>query len=361
MVGAARRWSAIVVVAAVVVVFVLAGGALAAPTTTVAGVVPTPATVAGPGARRGVDVEAGADAPAAGRVGRHAAGRGLPAGARRVVPRRVVALRARTGAAAASAALVPVAVTIATIVLGTRRPIVDPVLTGVRARRRPAAVGGVACGAAACAARRRDGRAPGRGGRRGRRRRPGRGRRDRPARGARRDGAPVRPAGLPEPAVGVPRVREGGRPAVHGQRAARRGAGPARDDGPVRRRRLERRGRRVRAGVRASSGGSAPRSTRPCAATEAHVEFTVDELAGVWLPTVGQATSFDIADADAASALRYNDATGAAVLTGGVHRGPDVRRRRRRAARAGRRRRSAARPRPTSPSRRSPGCRTPPR
>ena len=42
-----------------------------------------------------------------------------------------VALRARTGAVAASAALVPVAVTIATITLGTRRPIVDPVLTGV--------------------------------------------------------------------------------------------------------------------------------------------------------------------------------------------------------------------------------------
>ena len=53
----------------------------------------------------------------------------------------------------------------------------------------------------------------------------------------------------------------------------------------------------------------------------ASVGFTIDALSGVWLPTVGQATSFDIADADAASALRYNDATGSAVLTGGVHQG----------------------------------------
>jgi len=129
--GAARRWSAITVVAAVVVVFVLAGGALAAPTTTVAGVVPTPQTA--------LALARGAAStwkqvltlqPPVGSDGTLLVAAYLLAlvGSCLAVS---IALRARSGAAAASAALVPVAVTIATIVLGTRRPIVDPVLTGV--------------------------------------------------------------------------------------------------------------------------------------------------------------------------------------------------------------------------------------
>ena len=131
LLGAARRWSAITVVAAVVVVFVLAGGALAAPSTTVAGVVPTPQTA--------VALARGAAStwkqvltlqPPVGSEGTLLVAAYLLAlvGSCLAVS---VALRARTGAAAASAALVPVAVTIATIVLGTRRPIVTA--TGTRA------------------------------------------------------------------------------------------------------------------------------------------------------------------------------------------------------------------------------------
>lgn len=50
---------------------------------------------------------------------------------------------------------------------------------------------------------------------------------------------------------------------------------------------------------------------------EAEVTFTIETLSGVWLPTVGSATSFDLTQ-DVARDLRYNDATGAAVLTSGV-------------------------------------------
>ena len=53
----------------------------------------------------------------------------------------------------------------------------------------------------------------------------------------------------------------------------------------------------------------------------AHVDIAIGALGGVWLPTVGQATSIDLADPDDAGALRYNDATGAAVLTGGLREG----------------------------------------
>lgn len=53
----------------------------------------------------------------------------------------------------------------------------------------------------------------------------------------------------------------------------------------------------------------------------AHVEFEVHELAMVWLPTVGYAERFAFQGrgaADLAAQLRYNDATGTAVLTEGV-------------------------------------------
>ncbi|MGY4642925.1 transglutaminaseTgpA domain-containing protein [Cellulomonas sp. URHB0016] len=54
---------------------------------------------------------------------------------------------------------------------------------------------------------------------------------------------------------------------------------------------------------------------------DAQVEVTIEGLDGVWLPTVGQARSIRVHDAAAATGLRYNDATGGAVLTGGVHQG----------------------------------------
>ncbi|MCL2667127.1 MAG: DUF3488 and transglutaminase-like domain-containing protein [Micrococcales bacterium] len=49
----------------------------------------------------------------------------------------------------------------------------------------------------------------------------------------------------------------------------------------------------------------------------ANVTFTIKSLSGVWLPTVGSATSFDLGSGVARD-LRYNDATGGAVLTSGV-------------------------------------------
>lgn len=52
----------------------------------------------------------------------------------------------------------------------------------------------------------------------------------------------------------------------------------------------------------------------------ARMTFTIEGLSGVWLPTVGQAESFR-ADGSTSEELRYNDATGAAVLTGGVTKG----------------------------------------
>ncbi|RMI01710.1 transglutaminase-like domain-containing protein, partial [Cellulomonas triticagri] len=55
--------------------------------------------------------------------------------------------------------------------------------------------------------------------------------------------------------------------------------------------------------------------------TRVEVGIEVAELDGVWLPTVGDAVSVRFADADAQSRLRFNDATGAAVLTGGLGSG----------------------------------------
>jgi transglutaminase-like putative cysteine protease len=55
--------------------------------------------------------------------------------------------------------------------------------------------------------------------------------------------------------------------------------------------------------------------------TRVEVEVEVAGLGGVWLPTVGDAVAVSFGDADARSRLRYNDATGAAVLTGGLDAG----------------------------------------
>lgn len=53
----------------------------------------------------------------------------------------------------------------------------------------------------------------------------------------------------------------------------------------------------------------------------AHVELEVHELPMMWLPTVGYTEAFTFSGPDAADLaadLRYNDATGTAVLTGGI-------------------------------------------
>lgn len=55
--------------------------------------------------------------------------------------------------------------------------------------------------------------------------------------------------------------------------------------------------------------------------TRTQVRVEVQDLTGVWLPTVGQARSITLDDADDRAGLRFNDATGAAVLTGGLHPG----------------------------------------
>ncbi|HEY0218118.1 MAG TPA: transglutaminaseTgpA domain-containing protein [Cellulomonas sp.] len=55
--------------------------------------------------------------------------------------------------------------------------------------------------------------------------------------------------------------------------------------------------------------------------THVDVQVEVDDLDGVWLPTVGDAVAISIDDPGAASELRFNDATGAAVLTGGLTAG----------------------------------------
>lgn len=55
--------------------------------------------------------------------------------------------------------------------------------------------------------------------------------------------------------------------------------------------------------------------------TRVEVQIRVDELDGVWLPTVGDATAVRFADPDDRTRLRFNDATGAAVLTGGLDAG----------------------------------------
>ncbi|MEV7972211.1 transglutaminaseTgpA domain-containing protein [Cellulomonas sp. NPDC089187] len=68
--------------------------------------------------------------------------------------------------------------------------------------------------------------------------------------------------------------------------------------------------------------GSTVDEDGPTAAGErAEVEFTIDGLSGVWLPTVGEAAAITFDDSTAQSELRYNDATGSAVVTGGIGSG----------------------------------------
>ena len=80
------------------------------------------------------------------------------------------------------------------------------------------------------------------------------------------------------------------------------------------------------AGSKAAQGSGEFRKVGSAVSTsdvgvDAKVTFTIEGLSGVWLPTVGSATSFGL-DGSAARDLRYNDATGGAVLTSGLS--PDL-------------------------------------
>ncbi|MEN0129951.1 MAG: transglutaminase domain-containing protein, partial [Brevundimonas sp.] len=321
LLGAARGWSAISVVAGVVATYFVAGGALAAPSTTVAGVVPTLDTLRvlarglGSSWQQMLTLQPPVGSSGALLVPPYVLA--LVGSAAAVG----IALRAR-GAAAASAALVPVLVVAAVAVLGTRHPTVPPMTTGVvllvvllpwaswragllRVRRFVslgliAALGVVAAVAGAPAV---VGETP---------------------RLVVRDEIvpPFDPRAYPSPLSAFRQfVKEGkkttlftvtGLPAQSRIRLATldrydgvvwnvAGDGTADSSGEFRR-----------------VGGTIDAPSRGVPAT---VRVAVDGLTGVWLPTVGEPTSLDVADPTAAAGLRFNDATQAAVLTGGVHDG----------------------------------------
>ncbi|WP_051640097.1 transglutaminase domain-containing protein [Cellulomonas sp. URHE0023] len=321
-VGAWRRWSAVTVVAVLVLVFFVAGGPLAAPNSTIAGFLPTPSTI--------TELASGLAStwkqmltlqPPVGTSGTLlvAMFSMALAGAAIAV---TLALRARRPAVAASAALLPVVAVVGAIVLGTRTPSIPPVLTGtvlavvllpwaawrsggLRARRLVSttmllvvAVAAGTFGAPAVVASTerfvvRDEIVP-----------------------------PFDPRDYPSPlsafrdfvkqdadtplftVAGLPdgaRVRLATMDRYDGIVWNVAGDGSAEASGEF---------RRVGDVIETSARGQ-----------QAKVTIRVEDLQGVWLPTVGQATSFDVTDPAAANGLRYNDATGAAVVTEGVHRG----------------------------------------
>lgn len=319
MVGALRRWSAVVVVAALVGVYALAGGALAAPTTTVAGVVPTPTTL--------VALARGAAStwkqvltlqPPVGTGGTLLVAALLLAlvGTAAALG---LTLRVRRPALASLAALVPVLVLVGAVALGTRQPPVPPVLAGTiiaavgltwaawrtgtwRPRRvvatgvlaAVAATGGLVGGPLVLA--------------------------DQPRLVVRDEIVPpFDPRDYPSPLASFRRLVKlddtvlltvDGLPA--GARV--RLATFDRYDGVV---------------FNVAGDGSAQASGEfrrvgdridvPVRGEPARVEVTVGSLQGVWLPTVGHARSIDLGPAS--GDLRYNDATGAAVVTSGVRTG----------------------------------------
>ncbi|GIG19931.1 transglutaminase [Cellulomonas chitinilytica] len=319
--SAVWRWSAVTTVAAVIACYALVGGPLAAPTT-MNGVLPTRATLSalvnGPAAawKQLLTLQ-----PPVGTTGSLLVAALLLALVGSVTAM-ALTLRVGRGTAATTAALVPPAVMVAVIVLGTRNPTVPPVLTGTvlalvllpwavarsgafRVRRVVASallltVAGVAGVAAAPAV---VGQTP---------------------RLVVRDEIvpPFDPRDYPSPLAafrefvkkdedttlftveGLPagaRVRLATMDRYDGVVWNVAGSGSAEASGEF---------RRVGDDLEPSVRGD-----------EAHVEFTVEGLDGVWLPTVGQARSIRVDDLDAAAGLRYNDATGGAVLTGGVHKG----------------------------------------
>lgn len=319
LLGAVRRWSALTVVASLLAGYFLLGGALAAPTTTVAGVVPTPATVTA--LARGL-VSTWAQVvtlqPPVGASGTLLVA-ALVVALVGAAASAALTLRVRRPGAAATAALVPPAVLVASVVLGTRTPPVPPVLVGVvmtlvllpwaaartgtfRPRRVLAtglmaavvAAGGLVGGPLVTGSTPRfvvrDEITP-----------------------------PFDPRDYPSPLAAFRRMVKqdetvlftvDGLPADARVRLATfdrydgvvwnvAGDGSAQASGEF---------RRVGDVVETSVTGE-----------RATVRVTIEALRGVWLPTVGQATAFDLGAAGAD--LRYNDATGGAVLTSGVEQG----------------------------------------
>lgn len=319
VVGALRGWSALVVVAALVGAYAVAGGALAAPTTTVAGVVPTPATF--------VALARGAAStwkqvltlqPPVGTGGTLLVAAFLLALVGTAVALSLT-LRVRRPAVAALAGVVPVLVLVGAVALGTRQPPVAPVVAGTalavagltwaawrtgawRPRRvvatgvlgAVALTGGLLGGPLVLA--------------------------DQPRVVVRDEIVPpFDPRDYPSPLASFRRLVKldetvlmtlDGLPA--GARV--RLATFDRYDGVV---------------FNVAGDGSAQASGEfrrvgdridvPVTGESARVEVTVGALQGVWLPTVGYARSVDLGRA--AGDLRYNDATGAAVVTSGVREG----------------------------------------
>jgi transglutaminase-like putative cysteine protease len=270
--GAARRWSAATTVAVLLVAGVVGGGALAVPATTVAGVVPTAATARAlvTGATSGWKQVVTLTTPlgSSGSVLVPAYLLALVGAATALS----LALRVRRPQVATLAALVPVAVAVAVILLGTRWPQPAPRVTGVV--ELVLLLGWAAWRAGTLRARR------------------------------------VVATGLVA-VVGVGGAVVGGPLAV--------GSTPrlvVRDE--------------VVPPFDPATYPSPLSAFRAFVKDDDETLFTVtglpagarirDGLTGVWLPTVGEARSFDVSTADA-GALRYNDATGGAVLTSGLRAG----------------------------------------
>ncbi len=340
VVAARGRWSALSTLAVLLVVWVAAGGALAAPSTTVAGVVPTGETVrtllAGVVTvwKEMLTLRAPLGAGGGLLVAPYAL---ATAGAAAAVS---VALRGRTAGRAAAAALVPVAVAAVAVLLGTRDPLL-PLVTGVgggvllltwaswrqgllQPRRLVAlavagvvvVLGGAVTGPVLAGSESRfvlrDRLTP-----------------------------PFDPRDYPSPLAGYRRyVKEWkdtelltvrGLPAGADVRLATMDAydgvvwnvsGQGTADGSGSFRRPADDGVAVGGASEASADGSSGAGSD--GAVTAEVEVEVQALPGVWLPTVGEprAVRFagDAAD-DLAPQVRVNDATGAAVLTGGLTEG----------------------------------------
>ncbi|SFK04609.1 transglutaminase domain-containing protein [Cellulomonas sp. KH9] len=319
VVGALRRWSAVVVVAVLVGAYALAGGALAAPTTTVGGVVPTPTTL--------LALARGAAStwkqvltlqPPVGTGGTLLVAAYLLAlvGTATAL---ALTLRVRRPAVAALAGLVPVLVLVGAIVLGTRQPPVPPAVAGTAlavlgltwaswrtGRWRPRRV--VATGALAAVALTggllggplvvadeprvvvRDEIVP-----------------------------PFDPRDYPSPLAAFRRLvklDETVLLTVDGlpEGARVRLATFDRYDGVV---------FNVAGDGTAQASGEfrrvGDRIEVPVAGERARVEVTVGALQGVWLPTVGYARAIDLGRVT--GDLRYNDATGGAVVTSGLREG----------------------------------------
>ncbi|HZL03708.1 MAG TPA: transglutaminase-like domain-containing protein [Cellulomonas sp.] len=315
--GAWRRWSALIVVAVVVVAYFVAGGALVAPATTVAGIVPTGRTLGALAAGAATSWKQVLTLqPPLGVTGTLLAAPFLLAlvGAAAAT---ATTLRVRTPSRAALAATVPAAGLVGAIVLGTRETVV-PVAAGLaltvllvtwaawrartlRARRVVALVvlAGVAVAGGVLGAPVVVGSTP---------------------RYVVRDALvpPFDPRDYPSPLSAFRKfVKEDqktlltvtGLPAGARLRLATMdqfdgvvwnvaGDGSAEGSGEFRR-----------------VGATIPTDVRG-ATTRIGVE--VGGLSGVWLPTVGQATAVTFADGSVAGDLRFNDATGGAVLTRGL-------------------------------------------